>query len=68
MARLELICCQPCSNDREAWYRVHTIRDGVHRMNELSIPLARRIVPKLWERYGLDTTGMFAGQSRIVRG
>jgi hypothetical protein len=67
MAHLEMICVEPCCNDREAWYRVHTVRDGVHRMNDISIALGQRIIPKIWARYGLDPIGMFSRSIRLVR-
>jgi len=66
MARLEMICVEPCSNDRDSWYRVHTVRAGVHHTSELAIPLARRVLPRLWAFYNLPPAGMFTGTPGVL--
>ncbi len=65
---LQLIVCEPCANDREAWCRVWTVRDDRESVSELSWHLARRIVPKLLARYGRPTPpGLFHGAPILIR-
>ena len=65
---LEMMMCEPCDNDREAWARVWTIRDGITHVSELSWRLARRLLPKLAARHGVtDLCVLFAGRPMVVR-
>lgn len=66
---LEAVRVVPCSNERESWARVITCRGEDVLYSELSWPLARRIVPKLLERYGITDNGMgglFTGSVILV--
>lgn len=62
MKNLDTVFVVPCrDNRRNAWCRVVTNRGEVTRLNDMSWPLARRIVPKLLARYGAEVPVGFWG-------
>ncbi len=61
-----LLHVDPCENGRESWCRVHIFRDGRSTMNDLSWPLALRILPRLLARHGVEMPDGF-WWGRIVR-
>lgn len=56
-------CFVACQNDREFWYRVHTIRERGPsgefdtRTSDLSPELARRVADRLCDRFGITDRG-----------
>jgi hypothetical protein len=65
---LTVIRAEPCTNDRESWCRVWSYRGDKVMVSELSWTLARRIVPKLLSRHGIqDVSGWCWGRSFVVR-
>ncbi len=65
---LEAIMFEHCDNGRESWCRVWTCRAGEWHISELACELARRVVPVLLQRYGMELVpGIFAGRVVLVK-
>lgn len=66
---LEALRCEPCENTHgQCWARVWTVRDGIALISDMAWPLARRLLPRLMERYGvIDLGGLYHGRCILIR-
>ncbi len=66
---LEAVACLPCCTERESWCRIVTVRDGVKHLSDVSIALARRLMPRLLNKHKVhDHIGMYTGHVFLIRG
>lgn len=67
---LQMLRCEPCGcpYDGIVWVRLHLVRDGRHKMIDLSWPFATKYVPRLLMRHGItdELPGLWHGRPVVI--